>query len=198
ALSGFLMMMTQNGKLLYISDNAAEYLGHSMLTKSWKAASTSVTDGFLAERRDGTNESDEPKATTGKTRVESMRRFNPCDPASVRPRGRRIHHGQQSGRHSVNVRGMRSPAMVNLIEITAVFSFFQRLLTFQRVHRCRIDLDRRAFSRESVLWDRNVHPTKLVVTWSERERPDGGTVAITWRREEVPFRHLTGDNSSDE
>ncbi|XP_025835630.1 neuronal PAS domain-containing protein 4 [Agrilus planipennis] len=30
ALSGFLMMMTQNGKLLYISDNAAEYLGHSM------------------------------------------------------------------------------------------------------------------------------------------------------------------------
>ncbi|KFM81290.1 hypothetical protein X975_02555, partial [Stegodyphus mimosarum] len=29
ALSGFLMMMTQNGKLLYISDNAAEYLGHS-------------------------------------------------------------------------------------------------------------------------------------------------------------------------
>ncbi|CAB0004428.1 unnamed protein product [Nesidiocoris tenuis] len=62
--------------------------------------SCTVTDGFLAERRDGTNESDEPKATTGKTRVESMRRFNPCDPASVRPRGRRIHHGQQSGRHS--------------------------------------------------------------------------------------------------
>uniref|UniRef100_T1JAN8 Neuronal PAS domain-containing protein 4 n=1 Tax=Strigamia maritima TaxID=126957 RepID=T1JAN8_STRMM len=30
ALSGFLMMCTQNGKLLYISDNAAEYLGHSM------------------------------------------------------------------------------------------------------------------------------------------------------------------------
>lgn len=30
ALSGFLMMMTQHGKLLYISDNAAEYLGHSM------------------------------------------------------------------------------------------------------------------------------------------------------------------------
>ncbi|XP_076314381.1 uncharacterized protein LOC143226823 [Tachypleus tridentatus] len=30
ALSGFLMMMTQNGKLLYISDNSAEYLGHSM------------------------------------------------------------------------------------------------------------------------------------------------------------------------
>lgn len=30
SLSGFLMMMTQNGKLLYISDNAAEYLGHSM------------------------------------------------------------------------------------------------------------------------------------------------------------------------
>lgn len=31
ALNGFLMMMTQNGKLLYISDNAAEYLGHSMV-----------------------------------------------------------------------------------------------------------------------------------------------------------------------
>ncbi|KAI9558609.1 hypothetical protein GHT06_015397 [Daphnia sinensis] len=30
AMNGFLMMMTQNGKLLYISDNAAEYLGHSM------------------------------------------------------------------------------------------------------------------------------------------------------------------------
>ncbi|CAH0562648.1 unnamed protein product [Brassicogethes aeneus] len=32
ALSGFLMMTTQNGKLLYISDNAAEYLGHSMVS----------------------------------------------------------------------------------------------------------------------------------------------------------------------
>ncbi|KAF2367931.1 PAS domain [Trinorchestia longiramus] len=30
ALNGFLIMMTQGGKLLYISDNAAEYLGHSM------------------------------------------------------------------------------------------------------------------------------------------------------------------------
>ncbi|VVC95105.1 unnamed protein product [Leptidea sinapis] len=30
AMSGFMMMMTQNGKLLYISENAAEYLGHSM------------------------------------------------------------------------------------------------------------------------------------------------------------------------
>lgn len=30
ALNGFLMMATQTGKLLYISDNAAEYLGHSM------------------------------------------------------------------------------------------------------------------------------------------------------------------------
>lgn len=28
------MMMTQNGKLLYISDNAAEYLGHSMVSLS--------------------------------------------------------------------------------------------------------------------------------------------------------------------
>lgn len=35
ALSGFLMMMTQNGKLLYISDNAAEYLGHSMVSPSF-------------------------------------------------------------------------------------------------------------------------------------------------------------------
>ena len=32
ALNGFLMMATQTGKLLYISDNAAEYLGHSMVT----------------------------------------------------------------------------------------------------------------------------------------------------------------------
>lgn len=32
AMSGFLMMLTQNGKLLYISDNAAEYLGHSMVS----------------------------------------------------------------------------------------------------------------------------------------------------------------------
>lgn len=31
-MSGFLMMLTQNGKLLYISDNAAEYLGHSMVS----------------------------------------------------------------------------------------------------------------------------------------------------------------------
>lgn len=28
------MMLTQNGKLLYISDNAAEYLGHSMVSHS--------------------------------------------------------------------------------------------------------------------------------------------------------------------
>ena len=32
-MNGFLMMMTQNGKLLYISDNAAEYLGHSMVSR---------------------------------------------------------------------------------------------------------------------------------------------------------------------
>ena len=32
ALNGFLMMATQTGKLLYISDNAAEYLGHSMVS----------------------------------------------------------------------------------------------------------------------------------------------------------------------
>ncbi|XP_044596074.1 neuronal PAS domain-containing protein 4 isoform X1 [Cotesia glomerata] len=30
AMSGFIMMMTHQGKLLYISENAAEYLGHSM------------------------------------------------------------------------------------------------------------------------------------------------------------------------
>ena len=30
-LNGFIMMTTQTGKLLYISDNAAEYLGHSMV-----------------------------------------------------------------------------------------------------------------------------------------------------------------------
>ncbi|CAK1545655.1 unnamed protein product [Leptosia nina] len=30
AMNGFMMMMTQSGKLLYISENAAEYLGHSM------------------------------------------------------------------------------------------------------------------------------------------------------------------------
>lgn len=33
AMSGFIMMMTQQGKLLYISENAAEYLGHSMVKK---------------------------------------------------------------------------------------------------------------------------------------------------------------------
>lgn len=31
AMSGFIMMMTQQGKLLYISENAADYLGHSMV-----------------------------------------------------------------------------------------------------------------------------------------------------------------------
>lgn len=30
ALNGFMMMITQTGKLLFISENAAEYLGHSM------------------------------------------------------------------------------------------------------------------------------------------------------------------------
>ncbi|XP_043209571.1 neuronal PAS domain-containing protein 4B-like [Amphibalanus amphitrite] len=30
AMNGFMMLTTQTGKLLYISDNAAEYLGHSM------------------------------------------------------------------------------------------------------------------------------------------------------------------------
>lgn len=35
AMSGFIMMMTQQGKLLYISENAADYLGHSMVIL-WK------------------------------------------------------------------------------------------------------------------------------------------------------------------
>ena len=33
-LNGFIMMTTQTGKLLYISDNAAEYLGHSMVSNN--------------------------------------------------------------------------------------------------------------------------------------------------------------------
>ena len=32
AMNGFLLLATQTGKLLYISDNAAEYLGHSMVS----------------------------------------------------------------------------------------------------------------------------------------------------------------------
>jgi hypothetical protein len=48
ALSGFLMMMTQNGKLLYISDNAAEYLGHSMV--STDMCSVNVLIGLLRTR----------------------------------------------------------------------------------------------------------------------------------------------------
>ena len=35
-LNGFIMMTTQTGKLLYISDNAAEYLGHSMVSNNKK------------------------------------------------------------------------------------------------------------------------------------------------------------------
>lgn len=35
SLNGFLMMLTQKGKLIYISDNAAEYLGHSMVSNSF-------------------------------------------------------------------------------------------------------------------------------------------------------------------
>ena len=34
AMNGFLLLATQTGKLLYISDNAAEYLGHSMVSDS--------------------------------------------------------------------------------------------------------------------------------------------------------------------
>lgn len=33
ALNGFIIMMTQGGKLLFVSDNAAEYLGHSMVSE---------------------------------------------------------------------------------------------------------------------------------------------------------------------
>ena len=33
AMNGFLLLATQTGKLLYISDNAAEYLGHSMVSE---------------------------------------------------------------------------------------------------------------------------------------------------------------------
>lgn len=40
------MMMTQNGKLLYISDNAAEYLGHSMVSEDYSYNS----DGFKFAR----------------------------------------------------------------------------------------------------------------------------------------------------
>ncbi|GAB0097636.1 uncharacterized protein DMENIID0001_132990 [Sergentomyia squamirostris] len=50
ALSGFLMMLTQNGKLLYISDNAAEYLGHSMYMKCDCAAECVLSTGrFMTE-----------------------------------------------------------------------------------------------------------------------------------------------------
>lgn len=31
AMKGFLMMLTRNGKMLYISENASEYLGHSVV-----------------------------------------------------------------------------------------------------------------------------------------------------------------------
>ena len=32
ALRGFLLMMTKQGRLLYISDNVADYLGHSVVS----------------------------------------------------------------------------------------------------------------------------------------------------------------------
>ncbi|XP_022695183.1 neuronal PAS domain-containing protein 4-like, partial [Varroa jacobsoni] len=51
ALSGFIMMLTQNGKLLYISDNAAEYLGHSM--EDLLIHGDSVYD--IIEKQDHTN-----------------------------------------------------------------------------------------------------------------------------------------------
>lgn len=43
-MSGFLMMLTQNGKLLYISDNAAEYLGHSMVSLTFSPFSFITID----------------------------------------------------------------------------------------------------------------------------------------------------------
>lgn len=55
------MMMTQNGKLLYISDNAAEYLGHSMVSVlkvselfellSLKERACGLSDGMTARFR---------------------------------------------------------------------------------------------------------------------------------------------------
>lgn len=41
------MMMTQNGKLLYISDNAAEYLGHSMVSISWYHVHSYILQSIL-------------------------------------------------------------------------------------------------------------------------------------------------------
>ncbi|GBP42381.1 Neuronal PAS domain-containing protein 4B [Eumeta japonica] len=52
ALNGFLMMLTQNGKLLYISDNAAEYLGHSMVRhfdKSRRVNPLEVVTSFIGD-----------------------------------------------------------------------------------------------------------------------------------------------------
>jgi hypothetical protein len=33
AINGFLLITTREGKLLYISENITEYLGHSMVSK---------------------------------------------------------------------------------------------------------------------------------------------------------------------
>ena len=44
AMSGFIMMMTQQGKLLYISENAAEYLGHSMVRNELKVRLNKLND----------------------------------------------------------------------------------------------------------------------------------------------------------
>lgn len=43
------MMLTQKGKLLYISDNAAEYLGHSMVSETDQLSCTST--GLYGIRR---------------------------------------------------------------------------------------------------------------------------------------------------
>ena len=58
-MNGFLMMMTQNGKLLYISDNAAEYLGHSMVSRHFfyfSILSAFYLSEWKSKRTVGTNE----------------------------------------------------------------------------------------------------------------------------------------------
>lgn len=45
------MMLTQNGKLLYISDNAAEYLGHSMVSNFFKFLTSLNLNMMVRTRR---------------------------------------------------------------------------------------------------------------------------------------------------
>ena len=60
ALNGFIMMTTQTGKLLYISDNAAEYLGHSMVSTFY----TFYITPFWCLSLDHENEKDKCDLTT--------------------------------------------------------------------------------------------------------------------------------------